>query len=86
MEFHTPVLATETITALDIKENGIYIDATLGHGGHTLEILKKGGIVYGFDQDPTNLQLATDRIKAAGFESKFFLFIIIYLIVFLTNC
>lgn len=72
MEFHTPVLATETITALDVKENGIYIDATLGHGGHTLEILKKGGIVYGFDQDPTNLQLATTRIKAAGFESKFF--------------
>lgn len=72
MEFHTPVLATETIDSLNIKENGIYIDATLGHGGHTLEILKKGGIVYGFDQDPINLKTATNRIISQGFGSKFF--------------
>jgi 16S rRNA (cytosine1402-N4)-methyltransferase len=72
MEFHNPVLSTETLTLLDVKKDHIYIDATLGHGGHTLEILKNGGIVYGFDQDPANLKIATDRIKKSGFEKNFF--------------
>lgn len=72
MDFHTPVLSLETIEALDIQKGKIYIDATLGHGGHTLEILKKGGIVYGIDQDPENLNIATSRIKEAGFENNFF--------------
>ena len=72
MEFHIPVLSTETIDLLDVQKNGIYIDGTLGNGGHTLEILKKGGIVYGIDQDPKNLEIATNRIKEAGFEKQFF--------------
>lgn len=72
MNFHLPVLLTEVIDHLDIKTNGIYVDATLGHGGHTIEILKNGGIVYGFDQDPINLKLATDRIFQLGLEKKFF--------------
>jgi len=72
MEFHTPVLSTETIDLLDIQKDKIYIDGTLGHGGHSLEILKKGGLVYGIDQDPKNLEIAKDRIKQAGFETNFF--------------
>ncbi|MFA6185143.1 MAG: 16S rRNA (cytosine(1402)-N(4))-methyltransferase RsmH [Candidatus Shapirobacteria bacterium] len=72
MEFHTPVLLSETIDLLDVQKNKIYIDGTLGHGGHTLEILKKGGIVYGIDQDPKNLEIAINRIKEAGFEKQFF--------------
>jgi len=72
MDFHTPVLLTETIDLLDVQKNKIYIDCTLGHGGHSLEILKKGGIVYGIDQDPKNLEIATNRIKEAGFEKNFF--------------
>ena len=72
MEFHTPVLSIETIKLLDVQKNKIYVDSTLGHGGHTLEILKKGGIVYGIDQDPKNLKIATNRIKEAGFEKHFF--------------
>lgn len=72
MEFHTPVLLTEVIDLLDVQKNKIYIDGTLGHGGHTLEILKKGGIVYGIDQDPKNLEIAINRIKEAGFEKQFF--------------
>lgn len=71
MEFHTPVLLKESITALSIKPNNIYIDATLGHGGHTIEILKLGGIVYGFDQDSTNLKIATDRINQLGLSQNF---------------
>lgn len=72
MDFHVPVLSTETIDIFDIQKGQIYIDGTLGHGGHTLEILKKGGLVYGIDQDPENLEIAKNRIKEAGFDSKFF--------------
>lgn len=72
MDFHIPVLSTETIKLLNVQKNKIYIDGTLGHGGHTLEILKQGGIVYGIDQDPKNLEIATNRIKEAGFEKHFF--------------
>jgi len=71
MKFHSPVLLQESIDSLNIQPNGIYIDATLGHGGHTQEILKRGGTVYGFDQDPNNLKIATDRIKELGLNSKF---------------
>ena len=71
MEFHTPVLLSEVIKALSITPNGVYIDATLGHGGHTIEILKLGGEVYGFDQDPKNLEIATKRITDLGLSQKF---------------
>jgi len=71
MDFHTPVLLKESIQALSITPNGIYIDATLGHGGHTIEILKNGGKVYGFDQDPNNLKIAIDRISSLGLSKKF---------------
>lgn len=72
MEFHQPVLSTETIDLLGVEKNKIYIDATLGHGGHTLKILEKGALVYGIDQDPNNLNIAQDRIKKAGFTDNFF--------------
>jgi len=72
MDFHIPVLLIETIKLLDVQKNKIYIDGTIGHGGHTLEILKQGGIVYGIDQDPKNLEIATNRVKEAGFEKQFF--------------
>ena len=71
MKYHSPVLLKETIDSLNIFPGGIYIDATLGHGGHTQEILKQGGIVYGFDQDPNNLQIATDRIAELHLSSNF---------------
>jgi 16S rRNA (cytosine1402-N4)-methyltransferase len=56
--YHTPVLLKEAIVALNVKKNGIYIDATLGGGGHSREILKLlecgngcDGHLYAFDQD-----------------------------------
>lgn len=49
--FHTPVLGREVVKFLDIQKNHRYIDATIGGGGHSLEIIKKGGIVLGIDQD-----------------------------------
>lgn len=50
---HIPVLLNETITGLNIKPDGIYMDLTLGRGGHSGEILKKlkTGHLYGIDQD-----------------------------------
>ena len=51
--FHNPVLLKECIEGLNINANGIYVDATFGGGGHSLEILKKieSGKVIAFDQD-----------------------------------
>lgn len=49
--YHTSVLLQEAVDALQITKNEKYIDATLGAGGHSLEILKRGGIVLGIDQD-----------------------------------
>lgn len=51
--YHKSVLLKESIENLNIKENGIYIDATLGFAGHSKEILKKipKGHLYSFDQD-----------------------------------
>jgi 16S rRNA (cytosine1402-N4)-methyltransferase len=54
MSYHDPVLLKESIDALKIKENGIYVDATFGGGGHSKEILQKLGAkghLFGFDQD-----------------------------------
>lgn len=72
MDFHIPVLLVEAIDLLNVQKNKIYVDGTLGHGGHTLEILKRGGIVYGIDQDPKNLEIASTRIKEAGLQKNFF--------------
>ena len=71
MDFHTPVLLKESIQALSIIPKQIYIDATLGNGGHSIEILKKGGIVYAFDQDPNNLKIASNRIKNLRLSKNF---------------
>ena len=53
MEYHKPVLLQECVEALNIKKNGIYVDATFGGGGHSKMILKKmnGGKLFAFDQD-----------------------------------
>ncbi|KKQ01911.1 MAG: Ribosomal RNA small subunit methyltransferase H [Candidatus Roizmanbacteria bacterium GW2011_GWA2_36_23] len=48
---HTPVLLKEVINSLNIKTNGLYIDATIGEGGHAGEILNLGGKVLGIDAD-----------------------------------
>ena len=54
MEYHKPVLLHQCIELLQIRPEGIYVDATFGGGGHSREILKhlNTGHLYGFDQDP----------------------------------
>jgi len=64
LKFHIPVLLQETLESLKVKKGGIYIDATLGHGGHSLEILNLGGKVYGLDQDKKSLKITTKRLEA----------------------
>ena len=67
MEFkHVPVLLNECLDALDIKEDGIYVDCTLGGAGHSLEILKRlspKGRLIGIDQDEDALKAAKEKIK-----------------------
>ena len=59
--YHIPVLLNESISALDIREDGIYVDATLGGGGHAREILArlgKKGKLLAFDRDADALENA----------------------------
>lgn len=62
-EYHNPVLADESIEALAVKSNGIYVDATFGGGGHSrliLQALGKEGTLHGFDQDADALANVPD--------------------------
>ncbi len=61
--YHNPVLLTEVVDGLLIKENGIYVDVTFGGGGHSGEILKRlgsGGRLFAFDQDEDAIPNAPD--------------------------
>ena len=62
---HKSVLLKESIEFLNIKEDGVYVDATLGYGGHSLEILKriKKGFLFAFDQDSEAIQYSKERLK-----------------------
>ncbi len=63
---HIPVLLKETIEALNIKEDGIYIDGTAGGGGHSEEIAKrlgKGGRLICIDRDEEAVEAVTKRLE-----------------------
>ena len=66
---HKPVLLSETISALAVKPDGLYIDGTLGRAGHTREILALGGKVLGIDRDDQALE---EVAKIAGGEPEVF--------------
>ncbi|MDP3130550.1 MAG: 16S rRNA (cytosine(1402)-N(4))-methyltransferase RsmH, partial [Bacillota bacterium] len=63
---HTSVLLQEAIDALAIRPDGVYVDATLGGGGHALAILKRltTGTLYAFDQDAYAIAKAKERLSA----------------------
>lgn len=66
MEFHhVSILLKEVIEGLNIKEDGIYVDGTLGGGGHSLEIVKrlKDGKLIGIDQDENALIKSRETLK-----------------------
>ena len=67
MEFkHTPIMLNECINGLKIKEDGIYVDGTLGGAGHSKEILKhlsSKGLLIGIDRDEEALKAAKENLK-----------------------
>ena len=65
---HYSVLKDESIKLLAIKENGIYVDATMGGGGHSSEILKKltTGHLYAFDQDDFAIRETSKKLANIG--------------------
>ena len=69
MEFkHIPIMINEVIKGLNIKEDGIYIDGTLGGAGHSYEIAKrlKTGKLIGIDQDRDALKKAREVLAEFG--------------------
>lgn len=62
---HRPVLLHEAIELLDVKPDGVYLDATVGGGGHAYEIAKrlKGGLLIGLDRDGQALEYARERLE-----------------------
>jgi len=62
--FHESVLLKEAVDALNIKPGELYVDATLGGGGHTAEIIRRGGKVIGIDVDPSALKYVEREIKS----------------------
>ena len=65
---HYSVLKKELIDSLNIKEDGKYVDATVGYAGDAQEILKriKKGYLFAFDQDPEALEYAGNVLKSIG--------------------
>ena len=65
---HKSVLLNESIELLNIKEDGIYVDCTLGYGGHSGEILKriKKGFLFAFDQDEDAVKFSTNKLNGIG--------------------
>ncbi|MCI0493818.1 16S rRNA (cytosine(1402)-N(4))-methyltransferase RsmH [candidate division KSB1 bacterium] len=65
-EFHKPVLVDQVIAHLAIKSSGIYVDCTLGGGGHSQEILKRlsgSGRLIGIDCDDRAIEFASERLQ-----------------------
>ena len=68
MEKHKSVLLQETISSLNLKDNDIIVDATLGYGGHSSYILDriKKGHLFAFDQDSEAIRHSTSRLSKIG--------------------
>jgi len=70
---HVPVLLKEAIDFLAVKRGGTYLDATVGMGGHSLEIARRLGApghLIGFDKDPAALEQARERLKPINSRSS----------------
>lgn len=66
---HISVMLEETVDMLGVRPGGIYVDGTLGGGGHSAEILRRlggTGHLYGIDRDQDALNAATERLGGAG--------------------
>ena len=72
---HYSVLKNELIDSLNIKDDGVYVDATVGYAGDAQEILKriKRGYLFAFDQDPVAISYATVALEKIGDNFKIFM-------------
>ena len=66
--FHVPVLLRETVAALQPAAGKIFLDGTVGGGGHALALVEAGARVIACDQDPEALEEASRRL--AGYSSQ----------------
>lgn len=65
-EYHQPVMLEETITLLNLKKGGVYVDATIGGGGHAQKMLAEigsDGVLIGLDQDQTAIEYCRGLFK-----------------------
>lgn len=72
--YHIPVLLNESVNALNIKPNGIYVDVTFGGGGHSrriLECLDENGRLYAFDQDEDAAKNVIDDRRFTFIQQNF---------------
>ena len=72
---HKSVMLGEVLNALDVKPNGIYLDCTLGGGGHAKaigELLSSDGKLIGLDQDDDAISAATENLSGLSCAVKIF--------------
>jgi 16S rRNA (cytosine1402-N4)-methyltransferase len=73
---HRSICVQEVLAVLAPKPGELALDATLGHGGHSMELLKvimPGGMLYGLDRDPLEIAKTESRVRAAGFDERAFI-------------
>lgn len=67
--YHKPIMLEECMDGLKLTSSGVYVDGTLGGGGHSYEILKRSapyGKLYAFDKDIEAVRYSTERLKEFG--------------------
>ena len=69
---HYSVMLSEAIEGLNIKDDGTYVDATLGYAGHSSEILKrlKRGFLFAFDQDMEAIKYSEKKLSEISLNFK----------------
>ena len=72
--YHNPVLVSETIAYLVTDPSGVYLDCTIGGGGHSEALLKQlnQGKIIGIDRDPEAIRFCTERFRCCGQQVQLF--------------
>jgi 16S rRNA (cytosine1402-N4)-methyltransferase len=65
-EYHIPVMVSEVLALLDAHRGGLYLDCTLGGGGHANAVLERGGTVIAMDRDPDAVAWSAARLAPYG--------------------
>ncbi len=65
-DYHKPVMAAEVLGLMAVRGGGLYVDGTLGGGGHAKAILDAGGCVIGIDRDPEAIGYAMEVLSTYG--------------------